>query len=121
MGYMEKVYEMTLPIATLSEANTREHWAKAYKRHRVQKNYIRWAWLEYKPLICLPCHIVLTRYGNKMDNDNLMCAFKYIRDAIADQIKPGFAPGRADEGSDITWEYKQVGKRQRKIMIEVYF
>jgi hypothetical protein len=40
-----------------------------------------------------------------LDSDNLVTAFKFLRDAIAADLAPGLPPGRADEHFD--WEYAQ--------------
>jgi hypothetical protein len=117
---MEKIVDWLLPIKTVSEANTKGHWTAGYKRHKLQKMWLRGTFLSNRPEITLPCHIILTRHGTKMDYDNLLSAMKYIRDEIAAQIKPGLAPGRADEGDDITWEYKQKPQRKVELRIEIF-
>ena len=58
--------------------------------------------------ITLPCTITLTRIAPRsLDYDNLLNAFKNIRDVIADYIIPGQAPGRSDSDSRINWLYSQ--------------
>jgi len=117
---MEKVFDCLLPIKTISEANTRDHWTKGYKRHKLQKMWIRATFQGQINKIITPCHVILTRYGRKMDDDNLISALKYVRDEIASQIKPGLAPGKADEGEDITWEYKQKAQNKVELRIEIF-
>lgn len=109
---MIKTIEWQIPIHTVSEANTQEHWTKKKKRHDLQK---RWIWLFFKkerPDISFPCHIKLTRIGKKMlDSDNLPVSMKWIRDTVADTLIPGKAPGQADNDPGLSWEYdQQIGK-----------
>lgn len=60
----------------------------------------------------------LVRYSpRKLDDDNLIAAFKWIRDAIADLIKPGFKPGRADANDDIVFKYSQEKSVDKYVII----
>lgn len=98
-------------LKTVSEANASEHWAKKHKRHRQQKNLVLWALYEHSVPKKLPVHITMTRIGGKkMDEDNLISAFKYIKDAIAEYFIPGKAAGRADDSSEMGWSYYQEKK-----------
>lgn len=105
---MNVVYSWQLPIYTVSEANTQQHWTKKKKRTDLQK---KWIWLLFqkeKPSIPLPCVIKLTRIGKRdLDDDNLPVSMKYIRDSISSQIFPNKASGQADNDSRIKWEYAQ--------------
>lgn len=100
-------HTFTIPIRTVSEANSSEHWSKKSARHKKQKKWVR-IYMNGKG-IHPPCHIKLTRIApRKLDkDDNLPTSFKYIKDYIADVIKPGLAPGRADDDETITWDYAQ--------------
>lgn len=104
---MEKIHEFLIPIRTISEANTSEHWSKKSVRKKKQAYWVRifMKGSSAQP----PCHIKLTRIApRRLDDDNNTMALKYVRDAIADQINPGLAPGRADDSCHgITWEYDQ--------------
>jgi hypothetical protein len=111
--------KLFLPIITVSEANTSQHWTKKRKRICAQKTEIFYALFNVK--IEKPCTISLIRCGGrKLDDDNLVSSFKYIRDAIAENINPGLAIGRADDDPLIKWEYEQVNKGKKGIKIEVY-
>lgn len=115
--------EWFLPIKTISESNSSEHWSKKHKRHKTQKLCIRLFFNQQNLKIIPPCSIKLVRVSPRiLDDDNLVSAFKWIRDAIAEQIHPGLAPGRADDDEKITWIYKQEkGKLQGiKIILEDY-
>lgn len=103
------LYSRTMPIKTVSEANTREHWSKSNKRHAAQKLAI-WSFLNVdRPSIKPPCIIKLTRIApRQLDrHENLPMSFKYIVDQICDYIHPGKAAGRADDDPNITIEYAQ--------------
>jgi hypothetical protein len=99
-----------LPVKTISEANTKEHWSKGYKRHKKQQQYIRFAFLEHRPKITLPVQITLTRIAKRdLDKDeNLPMAFKYIKDEIARCLFPGTALGQADDDPRLIWKYDQI-------------
>lgn len=100
--------EVVLPIKIVSELNIQEHWTVKSKRHRKQRLSVLFAFLPHKGTITLPCCVTLIRVAPRaLDSDNLMGAFKHIRDYVADVIIPGFRMGRADADPRITWLYKQ--------------
>lgn len=102
---------LLLPIKTISEANSRDHWTKRRQRFRAQAWELYWAWHSAKPEIPPPPLIVtLTRVGPRtLDSDNLAGSFKGIRDQLARLI------GVDDGDSRIEWRYQQLrsGARQR--------
>ncbi len=121
---MQKRYEWHLDIKTISEANSSEHWSAKHKRHRLQKKKIMWHWLIEKPEMKLPCKIKLSRVAPRLlDDDNLLSSMKFLRDALADRIHPGLAPGRADDDKRITWLYFQEQGEPKKysVKIEIHF
>src|SRR5215469_18479034 len=92
-----------LPLKTVSESNCFEHWTKKHKRHKEQKNAVHSAFK-----LNLPAKVTLTRISPKqLDSDNLAGSFKWIRDAVAEEFRPGLAPGRADDHAGFTWVYEQ--------------
>jgi crossover junction endodeoxyribonuclease RusA len=94
---------ISLPIRTVSEANSREHWAKKAKR-AAQQRAIVFASLRNMRAEEIPPPIVvkLTRVGRRfLDDDNLARSFKAVRDGIADAI------GVDDGDSRIRWHYAQ--------------
>lgn len=112
--------EWILPIKTLSESNTHEHWSVSRLRHIDQKNAIIWAFHQHKPIIILPCVIKIIRIApRKLDSDNLQSGMKWIRDALADQIFPGKAAGRADDSDKITWEYEQEKGKAKEYSVKI--
>lgn len=115
---MDKIYSVELSIKIVSEANIMCHWSKRHKRNK--RNAMSLLPIKYDIPKQLPCVIRLTRLApRKLDSDNLAYAFKGIRDTLADFIKPGLAPGRADD-KDINFEYAQEYlKKDYAIRIEV--
>ncbi len=104
-----------------SEANISRCWAIKSKVNRNQKLIIRFKFFNEKPKINLPCEVKLTRISpRQLDFDNLVYAFKSIRDEIADQILPGLAKGRADGDKRITWEYLQE-KGPYAVKVEIFY
>ncbi len=116
----------TINVRTISEANTRGHWAKNLKLHQSQKLQAHvdtgWAIVKSVPMLQLdtPITITITRAGgNKMDSDNLAASCKWIRDGIADALAPGMLPGRADGLDRFTWKYSQRKGKRSEPKIEV--
>lgn len=118
---MKIVVSWQLPIRTASEANSSEHWTKKAKRHRLQKKWIKAAFLKEKPQIQLPCTVVLVRLAPRaLDcQDNLPCSMKYIVDAIAEELTNNYVPGRADGDKRITWEYRQEKGNPREYAVKI--
>lgn len=94
-----------IPIQTVSEANSRGHWAKRAKRAKLQRGAaIVIARTTASPSeVRLPCIVRLTRIGpRQLDTDNLQSALKATRDGIADWL------GIDDGCNDLVrWEYAQ--------------
>jgi len=115
------ILKWKIPVKTVSEANCSEHWTKKKKRHDIQK---KWVWLFFNReghFIPLPCKIKLTRIGKKiLDSDNLPTSMKWIRDAIADSIFTGLAPGRADDNHNLFWQYSQQVGKEYGVIVEFF-
>lgn len=102
-----------LPVATVSEANGRDHWSKKAKRTRRNRTCAR--------LLCpkaeLPAVIKLTRLSRgRLDDDNLRGALKAVRDGIADAF------GVPDNDPRLRFEYDQAprgDKLQGSVLVEV--
>lgn len=87
-----------LPIATVSEANRRDHWTTRAKRAKAHRK-TAWAMC---PAVGLPVVVTLTRIGARLlDDDNLRGALKACRDGIADRL------GVPDNDPRIEWRYAQ--------------
>lgn len=119
---MKPYLKWKIPVYTVSEANCSEHWTKKKKRHESQKKWIKLSfWNSQNFIFKLPCIIKMTRKGKKvLDDDNLPVSMKYIRDAIADHLFPGQAPGQADNDKRIKWEYDQIKSKEIGVIVEFF-
>jgi len=115
--------KVTIPIKTVSEANTYEHWTKSSKRHKIQKDAVRVCLNGKLGDIRLSCKIKVTRIApRRLDKDeNLPMSLKWIVDAVCDIIKPGLKPGQADSdpGFDISYYQRKGDIREYQVEIEV--
>lgn len=114
---------LVLPIRTVSEGNCFEPWQKKHKRHKAQKLQIRLAMLSIKKNIMLPCKIKLTRYAPRSLDvfENLPMAFKYIVDALCEELTGDYVPGRADSNKEIVLSCDQEKSKEYGIRIEISF
>jgi len=117
----EKNYvELKLPIRTVSEANSSEHWTAKHKRHKKHKMIVR-AHLNSIPknTIKLPVVIHLTRVAPRdLDlADNLPTSFKWIYDGVCDYLCPGLQAGRADASKDIQVLYDQIKGKPKEYAV----
>ncbi len=119
----QKSLVLRLPIRTISEANSFEHWTKKHKRHTMQRQAVALALNAHKGEIKLPCHIKLTRLApRKLDRwDNLPMSMKYILDACCAIITGDFRPGRADDDKRITVSYDQETNSDYFVIIKFVF
>lgn len=111
---------LNIPIAIVSELNLSDHWSKKRQRNLSKRIFIRAYWKKHQPKVNLPCTVHLIRISpRQLDDDNLVGAFKSVRDTIADLIIPGLAKGRADGDLRIHWMYGQEkGKSGFRIEVE---
>lgn len=97
-----------LPLMIVSEANTREHWAKHHRRHSEQRRVsailvahaIVWSTFS-DPVKSVTLTRVMDGRQRAYDSDNLAAALKSVRDGVADGL------GIGDGWSGITWRYDQ--------------
>ena len=110
-----------ISLKTVSESNCTENWRSKSKRHKIQKNAVNIFFTSHDFKINMPCHVILTRISpRKLDEgDNLPASFKYIRDAVAENITGDIRAGRADGDSRITWEYSQRRGEPKTHMIQI--
>jgi len=102
------VISVTIPIATVSEANRRDHFMVKAKRAKAHRNA---AWM-LCPRYPLPCVVTLTRVGARiLDDDNLRSALKSTRDGLADRL------GVKDNSPLIEWRYAQA-KGKPAVVVE---
>lgn len=73
----------------------------------------------------MPITVTLTRYAPRpYDGDNVIPAFKYVRDAISEYIlgevdNKKYRPGRADSDPRIKWKYSQEKTTQEENYIKI--
>ncbi len=116
---MSVLIDWILPIKLVSP-NIQEHWTKKYKRNKQQEWIIKTCWLTHETNVQLPCIVTLTRLApREFDYDNMVPAFKHVKDSIADLIIPGLAPGRADGSKQIEWRYEQEKAKKQGIRIQI--
>lgn len=101
----------TIPLKTISVANSREHWAFKAKRVKRERHVTLFAALEAGSKRwadnLLPCVVTLTRRGGQMlDTDNLHSALKACRDSIAEVL------GVDDADPRVTWVVQQRSARR---------
>lgn len=97
---------ITIPLRTVSEANSRTHWAAKAKRVRQQRTTVGLvvaAEMAIRGRVKAPCSVLLVRLGptSGLDDDNLVGALKAPRDGVADAL------GINDRNPRVTWRYEQ--------------
>tara|TARA_R110000868_G_scaffold398689_2_gene672063 strand:+ start:582 stop:941 length:360 start_codon:yes stop_codon:yes gene_type:complete len=106
-------FEIYLPIATVSEANQREHWAKKAARAKAQRAQAYLLTFGLRRML-LPATVRLTRISpRELDDDNLRGAIKAVRDGIADRL------GINDRDPRVKWEYGQEKGRPKQRGVQV--
>jgi hypothetical protein len=100
---MKFTYNIPLQLKTNVHASWKTKWITDKKDADLVRLYTK------NLKVKTPAKVVLTRIGKKnVDYDNLVYAFKSIRDAIADVINPGKASGVADtQGLGLKFVYQQ--------------
>jgi hypothetical protein len=111
-----------LKINTVSEANrSAEHWQEKRKRHIDQQWITRSFFRNITESIPVPCAVVLSRLMPRLlDDDNLVSAFKWIRDEIARCILPQASISISDRSPLIEWKYRQEKSSYKGIRIEIF-
>lgn len=125
-----------IPIVTVSEANSSDHWTKKRKRHQQQQQRTRQAYARHvKYNVTFPCCVTLIRLGPRLlDDDNNVSAFKWVRDELSECLLPHerkcyvtktgkvkSLKGRADSDERIAWKYVQKKYPIRCIIVEIDF
>jgi hypothetical protein len=113
-----------VPVRTVSTLNTREHWAKRAKRAKQERTTAWSCFVHARCRIDRPCPwardsrgkfiVSLTRHGVRLlDDDNLRCALKSVRDGIADAL------GVDDRSPLVEWRYDQQRARMPSVSVKV--
>lgn len=96
---------VTFPLPLVSTPNRREHWGTRARRARLHRLATALALSTHAaPLRELPrpCQVRLVRIARRrLDDDNLVAAFKAVRDEVARILK------HDDASPDIVWAYDQ--------------
>lgn len=123
-----------LPLKTVSEANSNEHWAKKAIRHTNQKTVIKMLFKTLETPILPPCAVTMVRLSpRRLDSDeNLPMAFKWIKDQIAACLFPEQVKyykdkkgrirqlcGREDDNCLVKWEFGQEKSPVQGVRIEI--
>lgn len=132
--------EFEVAIKTVSEANCSEHWTKKAKRRKQQHFFVRQAFNLSSQNMNLSSQnmnfgftVTLTRLSPRfLDDDNLISAFKGIRDELAECLIPESSKsylthkgtfkaikGRADGDSRIKWCYAQEKRSKQGIRVKI--
>ena len=118
--WAEPIATVLVPVRTVSEANSHEHWRYRQKRAKDQHWHVRvalvagnapWNWDERRPF-----HIHLTRLATrKLDTDNLAGSLKHVRDAVAKFLG-------VDDGDEqkVTWSVGQEKAKGYSVRVEFY-
>ncbi len=110
--------ELTVPVLTVSEANTSEHWTKGSKRHKMQKGIVKLHFLKVRDHVKLPCNIHMIRLApRKMDYDNLTISLKWVLDSLCEEITGNYVAGRADGDKRISVTYDQTTSKEYGVKI----
>lgn len=126
--------QLYLPLKTVSEANSNEHWTIKRKRHRSQQFFVRALFNNQARVVQPPCEITLTRVAARLldAEENLPMAFKWIKDEIGACLFPEKVvcyinkngkqtknKGHADSDPMIKWKYAQEKGKIMGIRIEI--
>lgn len=113
------VLTVELPLRTISEINTHEHWTKVHKKVGHHRRSVEMAMRAHANARCLkikpPCSVRLTRIApDALDvTDNNPAALKHVIDGVADWL------GINDRSPTVTWECCQEQRAQYGVRIEV--
>ena len=113
------IVQVTLPIRTVSEGNSTQHWRIKDKRHKRQQSAVAKMLKPLRNKLRLPCEIHLTRYApRKLDTfDNLPMSMKWIADAVCAIITGDYRPGRADGDARIKITCDQIISKEYAVNI----
>lgn len=115
---MKLINRWMLPIETVSEANSTEHWTKKAKRHKQHDKWLLYAFSKDGKRLLSNDKIKIRwiRVGSRFldRHDNLPMSFKYCLDFLTSLLIPGKARGQADSDDRIIWEYDQMTPKEAK-------
>jgi hypothetical protein len=104
---------VTYPLRTVSESNSREHWAPKAKRVKAHR-LAAFAHVTRSLLCPLPIVVTLVRIAPRaLDDDNLRGALKATRDGVADAF------GVNDRDPMVQWVYAQRRGEPKAFAVEI--
>lgn len=111
--------EVRLPYRMESGNIKRHHFDKSYKNKVALLLYTSLKIAQKR--IELPASVTITREGPRtLDYDNFVTGAKSLRDNIANWLRPGLAPGRADDDEElIQWDYKQRKAKDYMVIVRI--
>lgn len=109
---------VTIPIRTVSEANSHQHWRHRQKRAKSQRvtayACTRTDIIESRIPGDRALVVTLTRISPRpLDDDNLASSQKHVRDGVADAL------GIDDRDPRVTWRYAQRRGAKGQYAVEV--
>ncbi len=113
------IFKIFIPCKIVSVANKSEHWTQKYRRQKTQKRQIYYFLINYVKIFPknVPNKIKFCRYGLRLlDSDNLIIAFKHIRDQVASLFCVKDSPT-----DPISWEYSQEKSKNYEFSIEIFW
>ena len=110
-----KLISVKIPLR-LESVNKCEHWRKKAARTKKQAMIVS-ACID--PDLRLPVIIRLTRAAPRRLDDDLVGAFKGVRDSIARLFFPDTKRGQADSKDCFKWEYSQITSKEYAIFVDI--
>lgn len=109
----------------ISEANNRDHWVTKRGRRQQVQLFLKVAFIN--EMLLLPCTVTFERCSPRLlDEDNLIHAFKHMRDIMADIIFANAlgvpyvdSKGRNDSNAAITWKYAQIKHNKKGFWVHI--
>lgn len=124
-----------VPVRTICETNTSEHWSSRAKRRKQQALILWYSYKREKQEIKLPCHITMTRLSpHLLDVDSISSSMKALTDELADILVPEKGgwyvtkagqkkrkKGHSDSDSRLSWSYGQEKNKSYAVKVEIRF
>jgi hypothetical protein len=107
---------VVLPLRTVSEKNTREHWRTRARRVAGQRGMAKIAcWQPCAAFRKTPVTVLLTRVAPQaLDDDNVAASLSGVRDGVADALQTN------DRDPLVLWRYGQRRGRPREYSVLVH-
>lgn len=116
-------FEVVVPVATVSELNSRGHWRERHRRAKQQKELTTLLLRTHGSFDSRenppPYRVKLTRISPRpiRDSDNLYSSTKAVRDAVA--LFLGVDDADVVPGGKVTWSVEQCSEPRYAVRIEI--